>query len=80
MAMKEENYIYKGSVHFRGLNTGDELEVSMKEIPASEFNKLAVSPLEEWLANDCHMENIMIQNDVLSLAKEEGREECISAL
>jgi predicted transposase/invertase (TIGR01784 family) len=122
---KGTDYIYKGSSHFRGLNTGDELEVSMKEksviikktpdaifpeyylIRVSEFNQLAVTPLEEWIAYlktgrisseasapglpeareklryydmtpeerlsyDRHMENIMIQNDVLSASKEEG--------
>lgn len=122
------DYIYKGSSHFRGLNTGDELEVSVKEksvilkktpetifpeyylIRVSEFDKLAVTPLEEWisylktghippeasapglpeareklryydmqpaerLAYDRHIENIMIQNDVINSAKEEGKAE-----
>ena len=122
---KGTDYIYKGSSRFHGLNTGDELEVSMKEksviikktpetifpeyylIRVSEFNKLAVTPLEEWIAYlktgrisseasapghpearekhryydmtpeerltyDRHMENIMIQNDVLSASREEG--------
>lgn len=122
---KGNDYIYKGSSSFRGLNTGDSLEVSVKEksvilkktpdtifpeyylIRISEFDKLAVTPLEEWIAYlktghipleasapglpeareklryydmqpserliyDRHMENIMIQNDVLSASKEEG--------
>lgn len=122
---KGNDYIYKGYSHFHGLNTGDELEVSIKEksviikktpdsifpeyylIRVSEFNKLAVTPLEEWisylktgrispeasapglpeareklryydmtpeerLSYDRHMENIMIQNDVLAASKEEG--------
>lgn len=60
----------------------------------SEFDKLAVSPLDEWisylktgrippeatapgppeerLAYDRHMDNIMIQNDVLCASREDG--------
>ena len=127
---KGEDYIYKGSSRFCGLNTHDELEISLKEknaiirktpdkifpeyylIRVNEFNKLAVTPLEEWItylktgkisseakapglpeareklryydmppqerqAYDRHLENIMIQNDVLSAAKEEGIEQGI---
>lgn len=122
---KGTDYIYKGSSRFCGLNTGDELQVSVKEksvitkktpesifpeyylIRVSEFDQLAVTPLEEWIAYlktgyippeanapglpeareklryyamkpaeqyeyRRHMENIMIQNDVLGSAKEEG--------
>lgn len=122
---KGNDYIYKGSSCFRGLNTGDELVVSVKEksvimkktpeaifpeyylIRVSEFDKLAITPLDEWIsylktgrippeatapglpeareklryydmqpaerqAYDRHLENIMIQNDVLNSAKEEG--------
>lgn len=122
---KGKDYIYKGYSRFRGMNTGDELQVSLKEksviikktpdaifpeyylIRVSEFNKLAVTPLEEWIAYlktgripieasapglpeareklryysmdpgerqayDRHMDNIMIQNDVLSASREEG--------
>jgi predicted transposase/invertase (TIGR01784 family) len=122
---KGSDYIYKGHSRFRGLNTGDELEVSMKEqqiivkktpeaifpeyylIRVNEFDKLAVTPLDEWisylktgcippeasapglaeareklryynmipeerLAYDRHMENIMIQNDVLYTSRQEG--------
>ena len=64
---KGEDYIYKGSSRFCGLNTHDELEISLKEknaiirktpdkifpeyylIRVNEFNKLAVTPLEEWI-------------------------------
>lgn len=122
---KGTDYIYRGSSRFCGLNTGDELMVSVKEksvitkktpaaifpeyylIRVNEFDKLAVTPLEEWIAYlktgnipaeaqapglpeareklryyamppgeqreyERHMENIMIQNDVLGSAKEEG--------
>lgn len=125
---KGKDYLYRGYSHFRGLNTGDELEITVKEksvilkktpdkifpeyylIRVSEFNKLAVTPLEEWidylktghisseskapglpeareklryynmgpdekLAYDRHLENIMIQNDILSSAKKEGHQE-----
>ncbi|MEG0646674.1 MAG: Rpn family recombination-promoting nuclease/putative transposase [Bacteroides sp.] len=65
---KGNDYLYKGSAHFNGINTGDELEVSIKErsvivkktpeaifpeyylIRVNEFDKLAVTPLDEWIS------------------------------
>ncbi len=97
---KGEDYIYIRK-------TPDKIFPEYYLIRVNEFNKLAVTPLEEWItylktgkisseakapglpeareklryydmppqerqAYDRHLENIMIQNDVLSAAKEEG--------
>ena len=125
---KGNDYLYYGQNTFRGVHTGDLLEVTTKEkdaivrklpseifpeyylIRVNEFNKVAVTPLEEWieylksgvirpdttapgleearrkliyynmdraeqLAYDEHINAVMIQNDVLSTAAEEGRME-----
>ena len=119
------DYLYHGTTSFRGVHTGDYLEVSTKEkgvismtapssifpeyylIRVNEFNRVATTPIEEWLdylkndhikadtqvpglqeareklsylkmtqeerqAYDRHIENLMIQNDVIDTAREEG--------
>ena len=116
------DYLYHGQNQFVGVHTHDHLQVNTKErgaivkrlpseiFPVNEFDKVAVTPLEEWVrylkdgiitsgttapgleeareklryysmspeeryAYDEHLNAIMIQNDVLSTAKFEGREE-----
>ena len=120
------DYLYHGQNQFVGVHTHDHLQVNTKErgaivkrlpseifpeyIWVNEFDKVAVTPLEEWVrylkdgiitsgttapgleeareklryysmspeeryAYDEHLNAIMIQNDVLSTAKFEGREE-----
>ena len=120
-----KDYLYHGTTAFKGVHTGDYLEVSTREkgvismrspstifpeyylIRVNEFNSVAKTPIEEWLdylkndhirpdtkvpglqearrklaymkmskqerqAYDRHLENIMIQNDVIDTAREEG--------
>lgn len=120
-----KDYLYHGTTVFKGVHTGDFLEVSTREkgvismrspsaifpeyylIRVNEFNSVAKTPIEEWLdylkndhirpdtkvpglqearrklaymkmskqerqAYDRHLENIMIQNDVIDTAREEG--------
>ena len=113
------DYLYHGQNQFVGVHTHDHLQVNTKErgaivkyilVRVNEFDKEAVTPLEEWVrylkdgiitsettapgleeareklryysmspeeryAYDEHLNAIMIQNDVLSTAKFEGREE-----
>ncbi len=122
------DYVYQGSTHFKGIHTGDELKVSMKEegvivqhfprevfpeyylIRVNEYDKIPESPLDEWItylktgkvrddtrtpglqevkkklqylsmspkerrAYDAHIDAIMVQNDVLDTARDEGLEE-----
>lgn len=65
---KGTDYLYHGTTKFKGVNTGDELMVTLKEkngmlplnpstifpeyflIRVNEFDKVAVTPLEEWIA------------------------------
>ena len=120
-----KDYLYHGTTAFKGVHTGDYLEVSTREkgvismrspsaifpeyylIRVNELNSVAKTPIEEWLdylkndhirpdtkvpglqearrklaymkmskqerqAYDRHLENIMIQNDVIDTAREEG--------
>lgn len=122
------DYLYHGTTTFRGVHTGDVLEISTKDrdairmrrpseifpeyfiIRVNEFNSVATTPLEEWLdylkndhikadtttpglqaarkklqylkldsaerrAYDRHVDNVMVQNDVLDTARDEGRAE-----
>ncbi len=122
------DYLYHGTTTFRGVHTGDVLEISTKDrdairmrrpseifpeyfiIRVNEFNNVATTPLEEWLdylkndhikadttapglqaarkklqylqmdsaerrAYDRHVDNVMVQNDVLDTARDEGRAE-----
>ena len=119
------DYVYQGATHFKGIHTGDELKVSMKEegvivqhfprevfpeyylIRVNEYDKISESPLDEWItylktgkvrddtrtpglqevkkklqylsmspkerrAYDAHIDAIMVQNDVLDTARDEG--------
>lgn len=119
------DYVYQGATHFKGIHTGDELKVSMKEegvivqhfprevfpeyylIRVNEYDKNPESPLDEWItylktgkvrddtrtpglqevkkklqylsmspkerrAYDAHIDAIMVQNDVLDTARDEG--------
>lgn len=119
------DYVYQGATHFKGIHTGDELKVSMKEegvivqhfprevfpeyylIRVNEYDKIPESPLDEWItylktgkvrddtrtpglqevkkklqylsmspkerrAYDAHIDAIMVQNDVLDTARDEG--------
>ena len=125
---KGSDYLYHGKTVFKGVHTGDRLQVNTKEadeirmavpedvfpeyyiIRVNEFNDVATTPIEEWLdylknnrikddtstpglqearnkllymtmsdaerrAYDAHMDDIMVQNDVLDTAKMEGRAE-----
>ena len=125
---KGKDYLYHGTTSFKGVHTGDLLEINSRDkeairmrrpeeifpeyfiIRVNEFNDVATTPLEEWLdylkngrikedttvpglqeaskklnylqmnreerqAYDRHIDNIMVQNDVLDTAKMEGREE-----
>ena len=120
-----KDFLYHGTTQFRGVHTGDFLEVNTKEkgvismrspadifpeyylIRVNEFNDVATTPIEEWLdylkndhikedtkvpglqeareklaylrmtpeerhAYDRHIDNLMIQNDVIDTAREEG--------
>ena len=122
------DYLYHGTTTFRGVHTGDILEISTKGrnairmhrpseifpeyfiIRVNEFNDVATTPLEEWLdylkndhikenttapglqaarkklqylkmdskerrAYDRHVDDVMVQNDVLDTARDEGRAE-----
>ena len=122
---KGKDYLYHGTTMFRGVHTGDLLEISTKDqdairmrrpeeifpeyfiIRVNEFNTIANTPIEEWLdylknnhikadtttpglqevrkklqylqmnreerqAYDRHLDDIMVQNDVLDTAKMEG--------
>ena len=120
-----KDYLYHGTTQFKGVHTGDYLEVNTKEknvismrspadifpeyylIRVNEFNDVATTPIEEWLdylkndhikedttvpglqaarqklaylhmtpeerrSYDRHVDNMMIQNDVIDTAREEG--------
>ena len=120
-----KDYLYHGTTQFRGVHTGDYLEVNTKErgvismrspseifpeyylIRVNEFNDVARTPIEEWIdylkndhikedtkvpglqearqklaylqmpreerqAYDRHVDAVMIQNDVIDAAREEG--------
>lgn len=120
-----DDYVYHGMTQFKGLHTGSDLVVSMKEegvivqhlpgkvfpeyyiVRVNAYNKVPDSPLDEWMTYlksgkvkedtrtpglqqvknklrylsmsakerreyDAHMDTIMVQNDVLDTAREEG--------
>ncbi len=120
-----DDYVYHGMTRFKGLHTGSDLVVSMREegvivqhlpqkvfpeyyiVRVNAYNKVPESPLDEWMAYlktgkvkentrtpglqevkrklrylsmsdkerreyDAHLDNIMVQNDVLDTAREEG--------
>lgn len=120
-----DDYVYHGQTQFKGLHTGSDLVVSMKEegvivqhlpgkvfpeyyiVRVNAYNKVPDSPLDEWMTYlksgkvkedtrtpglqqvkkklrylsmsakerreyDAHMDTIMVQNDVLDTAREEG--------
>ena len=123
-----DDYVYHGMTRFKGLHSGSDLVVSIREegviiphyphkvfpeyyiVRVNAYNKVPESPLDEWMtylktgkvkedtdvpglqevkrklqylamspkerrAYDAHMDNIMVQNDVLDTAHEEGRAE-----
>jgi hypothetical protein len=123
-----KDYLYHGTTKFKGVHTGDYLEVNTREdgvvrmrtpdnifpeyylIRVNEFNDVATTPIEEWLdylknehiredttvpglqeareklaylhmtseeraAYERHLDNLRIQNDVLSTARMEGWDE-----
>lgn len=123
-----DDYVYHGETRFKGIHTGNDLLVNVKEdgvivphpprevfpeyylVRVNAFSKIPETPLDEWMeypnegkvkedtrtpglqqvkeklrilsmteeerrAYDVHMDNIMVQNDVLDTAREEGREE-----
>ena len=65
------DYLYHGQNQFVGVHTHDHLQVNTKERGAI-VKRL---PSEIFPEYDEHLNAIMIQNDVLSTAKFEGREE-----
>lgn len=125
-----DDYVYHGETRFKGLHTGNELMVNVKEegvivprlpktvfpeyylVRVNAYSKIPENPLDEWIeylktgivkddtsapglqqvkeklrvmsmspkekaAYDAHMDNIMVQNDVLDTARQEGVEEGI---
>ena len=123
-----DDYVYHGMTRFKGLHSGSDLVVSIREegviiphyphkvfpeyyiVRVNAYNKVPESPLDEWMtylktgkvredtdvpglqevkrklqylamspkerrAYDAYMDNIMVQNDVLDTAHEEGRAE-----
>ncbi|MDE5712233.1 MAG: Rpn family recombination-promoting nuclease/putative transposase [Muribaculaceae bacterium] len=126
-----DDYVYHGETRFKGIHTGRDLLVNVKEdgvivqhlprevfpeyylVRVNAYDKLPESPLDEWMtylktgkvkddtrtpglqevkkklqylsmtqkerrAYDAHMDTIMVQNDVLDTAREEGRAEGIA--
>ena len=120
-----DDYVYHGTTRFKGLHSGSDLVVSMREegviiphyphkvfpeyyiVRVNAYNKVPESPLDEWMtylktgkvkedtdvpglqevkkklqylamtpkerrAYDAYMDNIMVQNDVLDTAHDEG--------
>ncbi|MBD5306395.1 MAG: Rpn family recombination-promoting nuclease/putative transposase [Bacteroides sp.] len=123
-----DDYVYHGETVFKGIHTGNDLLVNMKEqgvivphlprevfpeyylVRVNAYDKIPENPLDEWLTYlktgkikedtrtpglqqvreklrilamtpqqrrdyDEHMDNIMVQNDVLETARDEGRAE-----
>lgn len=123
-----DDYVYHGATTFKGIHTGNELLVNMREdgvivqhlprevfpeyylVRVNSYNKIPESPMDEWMtylksgkikedtrtpglkevkeklrvlsmnpqerkAYEAHMDNIMVQNDVLDTARDEGRAE-----
>ena len=123
-----DDYVYHGETVFKGIHTGNDLLVNMKEqgvivphlprevfpeyylVRVNAYDKIPQNPLDEWLTYlktgkikedtrtpglqqvreklrilamtpqqrrdyDEHMDNIMVQNDVLETARDEGRAE-----
>ena len=124
------DYIYHGETNFKGLHTGEDLVVNIKEegvivphlpkevfpeyylVRVNAYDKVPETPLDEWIdylktgkikedtrtpglqqvreklrvlamspkekrAYEAHIDNIMVQNDVLDTAREEGYSEGI---
>ncbi len=123
-----DDYVYHGQTVFKGIHTGNDLMVNMKEegvivthlprevfpeyylVRVNAYDKIPETPLDEWMtylktgkikedthtpglqqvreklrvlsmtpkerrAYDEHIDNIMVQNDVLDTARDEGRAE-----
>lgn len=123
-----DDYVYHGQTVFKGIHTGNDLLVNMKEegvivphlprevfpeyylVRVNAYDKIPETPLDEWMtylktgkikedtrtpglqevreklrvlsmtpkerrAYDEHIDNIMVQNDVLDTARDEGRSE-----
>ena len=123
-----DDYVYHGQTVFKGIHTGNDLLVNMKEegvivphlprevfpeyylVRVNAYDKIPTTPLDEWMtylktgkikedtrtpglqqvreklrilamspkerrAYDEHVDNIRVQNDVLSTAHDEGRAE-----
>lgn len=125
-----DDYVYHGQTVFKGIHTGNELLVNMREhgvivphlpqevfpeyyivrVNSFDYDRVGVTPLDEWMtylktgkvredtrtpglqqvreklrvlemtprerrAYDEHIDNIMVQNDVLDTAREEGHAE-----
>ncbi len=123
-----DDYVYHGQTIFKGIHTGNDLLVNMKEegvivphlprevfpeyylVRVNAYDKIPETPLDEWMtylktgkikedtrtpglqevreklrvlsmtpkerrAYDEHIDNIMVQNDVLDTARDEGRAE-----
>ena len=123
-----DDYIYHGETNFKGLHTGEDLVVNLKEegvivphlpkevfpeyylVRVNAYDKVPETPLDEWIdylktgkikedtrtpglqqvreklrvlamlpkekrAYEAHIDNIMVQNDVLDTAREEGYSE-----
>ncbi len=123
-----DDYVYHGQTVFKGIHTGNDLMVNMKEegvivphlprevfpeyylVRVNAYDKIPETPLDEWMtylktgkikedthtpglqqvreklrvlsmtpkerrAYDEHIDNIMVQNDVLDTVRDEGRAE-----
>ena len=78
---KGDDYLYHGQNNFTGVHTGDRLEITTKEkdalvrkLPAEVFNKVAVTPLEEWIE---YLKTGCIRHDTTAPGLGEARKKLI---
>lgn len=89
---KGDDYLYHGTNSFKGVHTGDTLQINVKEndvikmkapeevfpeyyiIRVNEFNKVATTPIEEWLD---YLKNGRIKDDTTTPGLAEAREKLL---
>lgn len=89
---KGADYLYHGTNSFKGVHTGDTLQINVKEndvikmkapeevfpeyyiIRVNEFNKVATTPIEEWLD---YLKNGRIKDDTTTPGLAEAREKLL---
>ena len=87
-----DDYLYHGTNSFKGVHTGDTLQINVKEndvikmkapeevfpeyyiIRVNEFNKVATTPIEEWLD---YLKNGRIKDDTTTPGLAEAREKLL---